>query len=114
MDEKKEKETLPQEPTVYATPVQRVWAWVGVAYVVLLTLLTTYGVARGGEFLRGIGGLMVAPALAGGGVTALLRAKGEAERGRRVLWCVLTGLALLLAVAGLAQSVPALLSKLRG
>ena len=60
MDDKKNLPT--KEPVKYATPMQRLWAWVGVVYMVALVLLTTYALSHG-RYLQGIGSLMVSPAL---------------------------------------------------
>ena len=64
MDEKEQKtpQGQPKEEIKYATPMQRLWAWVGVVYMVILTLLTTYALSHG-DYLRGIGPLMLSPAL---------------------------------------------------
>ena len=63
MDDKKNLPT--KEPVKYATPMQRLWAWVGVVYMVALVLLTTYALSHG-RYLQGIGSLMVSPALGAG------------------------------------------------
>ena len=47
-DEKNLENETPKEEIVYATPMKRVWAWVGVVYMVILVLLMTYGLASGG------------------------------------------------------------------
>ena len=74
MDEKEQKtpQDQPKEEIKYATPMQRLWAWVGVVYMVALVLLTTYALSHG-RYLQGIGSLMVSPALAGLGGSAILR-----------------------------------------
>ena len=59
-EEKNIENETPKEEIVYATPMKRVWAWVGVVYMVLLVLLMTYGLASGG-YLNGIGPLMLSP-----------------------------------------------------
>ena len=87
-----ENQELEQKPPVkWATPIQRVWAWVGVIYMVILVLLSTYGLAHG-FFLSGIGGIMVSPALCGLGATAVLRfrqgqGRGGMRHGQRGLLC---------------------------
>ena len=72
MDKKKDLEQPQQPPVKWATPVQRLWAWVGVSYMVILVLLSTFALAHG-DYLRGIGGVMVSPALVGLGGTVILR-----------------------------------------
>ena len=51
------EETPPREH-VYASPLKRIWAWVGVVYMVIIVLLITYLFATA-KLLQGIGGLMV-------------------------------------------------------
>ena len=103
MDEQ-EKE---QQPIKYATPMQRLWAWVGVVYMVILVLLTTYALA----YLRGIGGLMLAPALCGLGSSAILRYRQGMGRGGLPACVVVSAAAFLLAVWNLIRSIPALLGQ---
>ena len=112
MDEEKKEQQEPQkEPVKYATPMQRLWAWVGVVYMVILVLFSTYSMARG-HALTGTAGLLLSPALVGLGGTALLRYRQGMGRGG--LWaCILvTGGAFGLAVWNLVQGVPILLSQL--
>ncbi|MCI8651460.1 MAG: hypothetical protein HFF05_03325 [Oscillospiraceae bacterium] len=106
MDEQ-EKE---QQPIKYATPMQRLWAWVGVVYMVILVLLTTYALAFG-AYLRGIGGLMLAPALCGLGSSAILRYRQGMGRGGLPACVVVSAAAFLLAVWNLIRSIPALLGQ---
>ena len=52
MDENKiQSEEKPAQPVKYATPLQRLWAWVGVAYMILLVLLSTYALSHGDYLL---------------------------------------------------------------
>ena len=88
MDEQ-EKE---QQPIKYATPMQRLWAWVGVVYMVILVLLSTYALSHG-AYLRGLGGMMLSPALCGLGASTILRYRQGKGRGG-LLPCV--------AIAGVA------------
>ena len=73
-DEKlKQRENEPQKPPVqYASPTKRLWAWVGVVYMVILVLFSTYSTAFG-HALTGTAGLLLSPALLGLGGTAILR-----------------------------------------
>lgn len=103
----------PEAPIQYATPVQRIWAWVGVAYMVILILLTTYGLAHG-EFIRGIGGLMLSPALVGLGATVILRHRQGVGRGGIAVCALVSGAAFGLALWNLLHDVPVLISQLRG
>lgn len=114
MDEKDirpSQEQADKAPVTYASPVKRLWAWVGVVYMVILVLFSTYSMARG-HALTGTAGLLLSPALVGLGGTALLRYRQGMGRGG--LWaCILvTGGAFGLAVWNLVQGVPNLLSQL--
>ncbi|MEG1720981.1 MAG: hypothetical protein RR281_04670 [Pseudoflavonifractor sp.] len=60
-----------QKVITYASPMKRCWAWVGVAYMVIIVLLFTYTLAFG-SFLQGIGSLMFCPAVVGIAVSALI------------------------------------------
>lgn len=107
-----ESQEAPQ-PISYATPVQRIWAWVGVAYMLILLLLSTYGLAQG-EFIRGIGGLMLSPALFGLGATAIVRYRQGIGRGGIAACVLVSGAAFTLALFHLVREIPVLLSQLRG
>ena len=112
MDEK--EQDLPKgqgEPVKWATPVQRVWAWVGVVYMVMLVLLTTYALAHG-DFMRGIGGIMVSPALCGLGATAILRYRQGVGRGGLVACVLVAGACFVLAVWNVVRGVPVLVGQL--
>ena len=112
MDENKvQNQETPTEPLQYATPVQRIWAWVGVVYMVILVLLTTYALAHG-SYLRGIGGIMISPALGGLGATVILRYRQGKGRGG-VLPCILiAGASFLLSLWNVIRGIPAILSQL--
>ena len=62
-------EQEPRPPVVYATPVKRAWAWVGIAYMVIFTLTFTYYLATA-RILNGIGPVLLVPALLGLAATA--------------------------------------------
>ena len=112
--EEKDLQELPEdqkEEIKYATPMQRLWAWVGVVYMVILMLLTTYGLAHG-SFLQGIGGIMLAPALCGLGASAILRFRTGEGRGGLPTCVLIAGTAFLLALLGLVRAVPNLLVQL--
>jgi hypothetical protein len=91
--------------------MQRLWAWVGVVYMVILVLLTTYAMAHG-EYLRGIGGLMLSPALVGLGGSAVVRYRQGEGRGGLPVCVVICGACLVLVILNLLQSIPALLTQL--
>ncbi len=117
MDEKDLEKTPEQEaqrePIQYATPMKRLWAWVGVVYMVILTLLNVYGLAHG-YFLTGIGPLMVAPALVGLGCAAILRFREGKGRGGLTVCVLLSGACFALAVWNLIRGVPVLVAQLVG
>lgn len=109
MDENK----VPNEekPIKYATPIQRVWAWVGVAYMVILILLSTFALSHG-NYLRGIGGAMLSPALGGLGATAILRYQQGVGRGGLAACILISGASFILAVGNLIAAVPVILGQL--
>ncbi|MCI9264720.1 MAG: hypothetical protein HFF06_09115 [Oscillospiraceae bacterium] len=112
MDENKiQSEEKPAQPVKYATPLQRLWAWVGVAYMILLVLLSTYALSHG-DYLRGIGGIMVSPALCGLGATAILRHRQGVGRGGLPACVLVSGASFLLAVWNVTRGLPALLAQL--
>lgn len=106
-----EQEKEPKEPIQWATPMQRLWAWVGVVYMVILVLLTTYALATG-AYLRGIGGLMLSPALCGLGASAILRYRGGEGRGGLAACVIVAGTAFALALWNIIQGIPALVAQL--
>ncbi len=109
--EKKDQQESRTEPVKYATPMQRLWAWVGVVYMVILVLLSTYGLAHG-SFLQGIGALMLAPALCGLGASAILRFRRGEGRGGLLSCGLISGGAFLLALLGLIRALPNLVRQL--
>ena len=57
-----EQQEQPAAPFVPSPVSRRIWAWMGVAYMLLIILLITYWMATT-RFLSGITGLMVFPLL---------------------------------------------------
>ncbi len=112
-DEKlKQRENEPQKPPVqYASPTKRLWAWVGVVYMVILVLFSTYSMAFG-HALTGTAGLLLSPALIGLGGTAILRYRQGIGRGGLAACILISGGAFALAVYHLVQGIPVLLSQL--
>lgn len=78
-----------QTPVVYAPPMKRVWAWVGVVYMVIITLLVTYFLAKG-RFLNGIAPLMLSPALGGMAAAAVVRYRAGGAKGGLPVCVLLT------------------------
>ena len=100
-------------PIQYATPMQRVWAMVGVVYMVIIMLLTTYAVATA-DYIRGIGGFMLSPALCGLGASAILRYRQGVGRGGLGVCIALSGACFALAVWNTVQAVPVIAGQLWG
>ena len=94
---------------------KRIWAWVGVVYMVIIVLLITYLFATA-KLLQGIGGLMVLPAL--GGVAAssvwLWRSGERHTPGQGVLLALILLACAALAVLGVLDGIPALLANFGG
>lgn len=112
MDENRAKnEEKPTPEVKWATPVQRIWAWVGVVYMVILLLLSTFALSHG-EYLRGIGGAMLSPALCGLGATMILRYRQGVARGGLINCVLLSGTCFALAVWNVIRSIPVLLEQL--
>lgn len=112
MDENRvPNEEKPTEPVKYATPLQRTWAWVGVAYMVILVLLSTFALSHG-AYLRGIGGAMLSPALGGLGATAILRYRQGVGRGGLPACVLIAGASIALAVWNLIRAIPVIAGQL--
>lgn len=110
MDDQEVQDKVPAN-IQYASPVKRLWAWVGVVYMVILVLFSTYSMASGHN-LTGTAGLLVSPALCGLGGTAILRYRQGMGRGGLWACLLVAGGAFALAVWNLIQGVPILLSQL--
>lgn len=106
---------FPKEPISYASPMKRIWAWVGVAYMVIIVFLMTYMYAKG-VYLNNIASLMVIPAL--GGVAAssvcVWRTGGRHDAAHAAgLAAILLACAALI-ILGLVNGIPALMSNFGG
>ena len=95
----------------YASPMKRLWAWVGLVYAVGYALLMAYAFAHG-NFPQGIGQLLIAPALAGLGASVILRYREGNRRGGLPVCVILAGTSFALAVWNLVQGLPVLLGQL--
>lgn len=100
-----------KDEVVYATPMKRLWAWVGVVYMVILVLLSTYGLAHG-AYLQGIAPLMMVPALCGVGGAVILRYRSGWGRGGLPACILISGTAFLLAILDLIRGIPVLIAQL--
>lgn len=98
-------------PVEYASPMKRLWAWVGLVYAVGYALLMAYAFARG-DFPQGIGQLLLAPALAGLGASVILRYREGKGRGGLPVCIGLSGASFALALWNLIQGLPVLLGQL--
>lgn len=112
-----EKQNLPpeepKEPVVYASPVKRTWAWVGVAYVLIFMATFTYYLATT-KILIGIGPLLLCPALGGLCATSVLRYREGRARGGLPACVLLTGACAVLIVLNLYLGIPALMRNFGG
>lgn len=102
-----------QEPVVYASPVKRTWAWVGVIYMLITIATFTYYLATA-KVLVGIGPLLLCPALGGLCATILLRHRAKKGRGGLLSCVLLSGACIALLVLNLVRGIPALLQNFGG
>lgn len=117
-EEEKKLPEEPKEPVVYASPLKRVWAWVGVAYMLIVVCLITYMFANG-AYLHGIAPLMVIPAIGGLAASAVcLWVTGARQENRSSTRLALLALLVLLCAAvivlNLFAGIPALLANFGG
>ena len=111
-DEPKIKPETEETPSwTPASPMKRLWAWVGVAYMVIFVLLTTYGLAHG-NYLTGIGPLMLVPALVGVGAAAIVRYKTGGWKGGLGTCILVSGASFVLALTNIIRGLPSLLAQL--
>ena len=96
---------------VYASPVKRAWAWVGVVYMLMILAAFTYYLATA-RFLIGLGPLFLCPALGGLAATAILRRR--LGRGGLPACVLLTGACLVLIGLNLWSGIPSLLRNFWG
>ena len=112
-----EQDEQPREPYIPASPLKRIWAWVGVVYMVIIVFLMTYMYGTG-TYLHGIASLMVIPALGGGGASAvclwLTSPQESRSPARRAMMIFITALCLALIVINLSNGIPALLANFGG
>ena len=103
-----------REPYTPASPAKRILAWVGVAYMVIIILLNLYAFTNQGGMIRGIGPLMLCPAVAGLGVLSVVRYRSGQSRGGLGGAVLMVALCAVVFVGGLAVGIPALLGQLGG
>ena len=89
-----------QQPYTPASPVKRAMAWIGVVYMVIIVILTTYIYAVGTP-LNNLAPLLAVPALVGLGIVALLSHRTTGKPGKGAAWAVA-----LLCWAAAAYSIP--------
>lgn len=109
MDEQEQKRPDGTNEIQYASPMKRLWAWVGVVYAVGYALLIAYALAHG-DFPQGIGAVLIAPALAGLGGSVILRYREG--KGGFALCVLLTAVCFALALWNLIRGLPALIAQL--
>ena len=111
------QEEQPGEPYTPASPLKRIWAWVGVVYMVIIVFLMTYMYGTG-TYLQGIAALMLVPALGGGAASAVCLWLTALQEGRtpvrRAMMILITALCLALIVVNLINGIPALLANFGG
>ena len=95
----------------YATPMKRLWAWVGVVYAVGFALLMTFALSHG-DFPQGLWQLLSAPALAGLGGSVILRYREGKGRGGLGVCILLSGVSFALALWNFILGLPVLLAQL--
>ena len=111
MDQQEQKDLTPKQEIQYATPMKRLWAWVGVVYAVGFALLMTFALSHG-DFPQGLWQLLSAPALAGLGGSVILRYKEGKGRGGLAVCIILSGVSFALAVWNFVLGLPVLLAQL--
>ena len=111
MDEQEKKDLAPKPEVQYATPMKRLWAWVGIVYAVGFAFLMTFALARG-DFPQGLWQLLSAPALAGLGGSVILRYREGKGRGGLAVCILLSGVSFALALWNLVLGLPVLLAQL--
>lgn len=89
----------------------RILAWLGIAYVLVSIFLFWYYLIHG-EYLRGIGPLMITPVLIGFGVLILSRYRSGQQRGGLAALIVMEALVLFAIIYSVLMSFPALISQL--
>ena len=103
--ESRGEETPTEQPPFVPSPVsRRIWAWMGVAYMLLIIALMTYWIATS-SLLQGITGIMLFPLLGALGINnARLCRRGE-RGGSFALLSLTAALMGLLALATLALGI---------
>ena len=111
MDEQEQKTPATGQEIQYATPMKRLWAWVGVVYAVGFALLMTFALSHG-DFPQGLWQLLSSPALAGLGGSVILRYREGKGRGGLGVCILLSGISFALALWNLVLGLPVLLAQL--
>lgn len=110
-----ERETEEGQPPSYvpASIYKRIYAWIGVVYMVIIVALVTFFISTG-RTVTGITGIMLAPGLIGFGIAKGVqgyKAEFTADRVGPVIWCVLCEV---LGVASLIWGIFQLIAFLKG
>ncbi len=105
-----DRETPEQEEGGY-TPAsfeKRTAAWMGLAYMVMLLFIITFGIFTGGKQLPGTFPLLLLPAAVAAAVLAIHRQRKGTAPGGIVLTVIIVLLCAAAVVIGLVMGVPAL------
>lgn len=104
-----------EEPYVPSPVPKRIIAWVGVVYMLIIVTLTIAPFFRQGEYLRGIGPLLVCPGTGGLFAICIWQVRQpdcpSTKRGGMILLAVVCAA---IFVLGLADGIPGLLATLGG
>lgn len=98
---------------VPSSPARRIVAWVGVAYMVILVLLNFYALSTGG-WIRGIGPLMLCPAVLGLAAVTFYNYRSGKGRGGLPAAVFIMALCVLVFVVSLVTGLPTLIQQLGG
>ncbi len=101
-----------KKPFIPASPVKRALAWIGIVYMVIIVLLTTYIYATGTP-LTNLAPLLAVPALVGLGIVGLISWRTTGRPGK---WAAIALAAVCWAAAAysLPRGILGLLSNLGG
>lgn len=116
-EEQRKNDPLEEEVPYVPSPVsRRIWAWMGVAYALIIMVLLTYWIATGG-LIEGITGIMLFPllgAMSGQGWNNLRLCRRGEHSGNAVLIGITAGMMALLAAASLVWGAAELIARLGG
>lgn len=107
-----DKQTEPYTP---APVPKRIIAWTGIIYMVIIVFLTTLPFFRGGQYLRGVGPLLVCPGTAGLFAICLWQVRQpDCPPAKRMGMVALAVVCVAIFVLGLVDGIPPLIAQLGG